>query len=327
MNHPTPPAAPPDLFADTETRTGLHPIPASDFPLLHEGQPFGPYRIARLVGRGGMGEVYKALDVRLARYVALKVLRHPLTHGDEGDRVLREARACAALQHPHICVVHDVGVENGRQYIVFEFLEGESLAQRLHRGAMPINAVVPAAVQLADALASAHAAGIVHRDLKPHNIMLVPDGYKVVDFGLATLVHSADSISMMTTRTDSEGAMGTVSYMAPERLLGRTAGPSADVFALGAILYEMLSGQRAFDGPTNASIVGNILHGEPDLSLLKVAGTPARLQSLVHDCLNKDSARRPSGLEVRHRLERLGGPSPASARPTPARHERVLTVA
>jgi tetratricopeptide (TPR) repeat protein/TolB-like protein len=158
--------------------------------------------------------------------------------------------------------------------------------------------------------------------------MLVPDGCKVVDFGLAALIHSAESISVMTTRTDSAGgAMGTVPYMAPERLLGRAAGPSGDVFALGAILYEMLSGQRAFDGPTYASIVGNILHGEPDPSLLKVSGMPARLKSLVHDCLNKDSARRPTAIEVRHRLEALGSPSRARRRPTLARHDRILTVA
>jgi serine/threonine protein kinase len=269
MNHPTPPAAPPNLSADAETRTGLNCIPAPDFPLLHDGQLFGPYRIAGLVGHGGMGEVYKALDLRLGRYVALKVLHDPITQGDAGDQVLREARACAALQHPHICVVHDIGIEDGRQYIVFEFLEGESLAQRLHRGAMPADAAIATALQLADALASAHAAGIVHRDLKPHNIMLVPDGCKVVDFGLAALVHSNESISQTTTRMDSAcGAMGTVPYMAPERLLGRAADPSGDVFALGAILYEMFSGQRAFDGPTYASIVGNILHGEPDPSVL-----------------------------------------------------------
>ena len=328
MKHPTHPAARPHLSADAETRTGPNGIPASDFPLLHDGQPFGPYRIVRLVGRGGMGEVYKALDVRLGRYVALKVLHDPITQGDEGARVLREARACAALQHPHICVVHDIGIEDGRQYIVFEFLEGENLAQRLHRGAMPADGVIAAALQLADALASAHAAGIVHRDLKPHNVMLVRDGYKVVDFGLATLVHSAESISVITTRTKSAGgAMGTVPYMAPERLLGKTAGPSSDVFALGAILYEMLSGQRAFDGPTYASVVGNILHGEPDPSLLKITGTPARLTSLVHECLNKNSPRRPTALEVRHRLEGMRSSSPARPTPTAARQNRILTLA
>jgi serine/threonine protein kinase/tetratricopeptide (TPR) repeat protein len=327
MNHPTPPA-PPDLSANAETRTGLNLRPASDSPLLHDGQLFGPYRIARLVGRGGVGEVYKALDARLGRYVALKVLHDQITQGYEGDWVLREARACAALQHPHICVVHDIGIEDGRQYIVFEFLEGENLAERVHRGAMPADAVIATALQLADALASAHAAGIVHRDLKPHNIMLVPDGCKVVDFGLAAVVHSAESISVMTTRTDlSGGAMGTVPYMAPERLLGRAAGASGDVFALGAILYEMLSGQRAFDGPTYASIVGSILHREPDPSLLKISGTPARLKSVVHDCLNKDSARRPTAVEVLHRLEDLRSPSRARSRATPVGDDRIVTLA
>jgi serine/threonine protein kinase/tetratricopeptide (TPR) repeat protein len=276
---------------------------------LNPGERIGWYEILSPVGSGGMGDVYKARDVRLERAVALKVLRGQIGSPDERDRVLREARACATLQHPNICVLHDIGSDGPHDYLVFEFLDGENLAEKIQQGALKPDEVMAFARQIADALAAAHANGILHGDLKPHNIMVVSGVCKVVDFGLAANIRALSNESTMTMRTAAfMGPIGTIPYMAPERLSGKPVGFAVDVFAFGAILYEMLSGHRAFDGPTYATIVGSILHCEPEWSALNDDAVSPWLKKLVRDCLRRNPIERPT---ARHICRRLSDVNPA----------------
>ena len=225
---------------------------------LPAGRRLGPYEILSLLGAGGMGEVYKARDTRLDRTVAIKVLPSHVA-GDPllRQRFEREARAVAALNHPHICTLHDVGDEDGLVYLVMEYLDGETLAQRLAHGALPLDHALQVAIQIADALDKAHRHSIVHRDLKPGNIMVTrsggrsnPPSGKLLDFGLARLTAPAalSSLSMATTQdspmTAQNTILGTVQYMAPEQLEGKDVDARTDIFAFGALLYEMLTGKR-----------------------------------------------------------------------------------
>ena len=263
---------------------------------LSTGARLGPYEVLSAIGAGGMGEVYKARDTRLDRTVAIKVL--PAGFAADPERRHRfelEARAVSALNHPHICVLHDVGSQDGIDFLVMEYLDGQSLAQRLRKGALPHAQVLELGAQIADALASAHRRGIVHRDLKPANIMLTKSGVKLLDFGLAKLkpqpsaaVGMASALSTQGPVTSPGAVMGTVPYMAPEQLEGKETDARTDLFAFGCVLYEMLTARRAFSGNTEASVISAIMTGEPaPLSTLQPL-TPPALDRLVRRCLAKD---------------------------------------
>src|SRR5579862_297384 len=241
--------------------------------VLSSGDKLGPYEILSPVGAGGMGEVYRAKDTRLDRTVAIKVLPADLAdNSDARQRFEREARAVSSLNHPNICVLHDVGRQDGIDFLVMEYLEGETLGHRLSKGPLPIQQALQYAIQIADALAQAHRQGIFHRDLKPGNVMLTKSGAKLMDFGLAKLRISEEckpvgGASLLPTATQpltQKGTiLGTFQYMAPEQLEGKEADARADIFAFGAVLYEMLTGRKAFDGETQASVMGRILHSTP----------------------------------------------------------------
>lgn len=255
------------------------------------GTRFGPYEIGTPLGAGGMGTVYEGVDTRLRRAVAIKVLTAP---GDdsEGERSLeREARAVARLSHPNICVLHDVGRHEGRFFLVMERLSGETLAQRLEHGPIPLPEALAYASAIAGAVDAAHRAGILHRDLKPSNVMLTRSGPKLLDFGLAARqVDGTDGAATQVTETmavslaDAGTFAGTPAYMAPERLEGKPADARSDVFAFGALLYEMLSGRRAFAAANPAATVGAILSSEPP----PIEGLPPSVDRVVRRCLAKD---------------------------------------
>ncbi len=263
---------------------------------LSAGARLGPYEVLTLLGAGGMGEVYKARDTRLDRTVAIKILPETLA-GDPQfrERFEREAKAIAALTHPHICTLYDVGRHEGIDYLVMEHLEGQTLADRLTKGALPLDQALAIATQIADALSTAHRAGITHRDLKPGNVMLTKSGAKLLDFGLAKAsapVIAGAGGSMLPTsppNLTAQGAiLGTFQYMAPEQLEGQEADARTDIFAFGAVVYEMLTGRRAFEGKTQASLISAILKDiPPPVSNLKPL-TPASLDRLVTTCLAKD---------------------------------------
>ena len=240
-----------------------------------------------------MGEVYRAEDTRLNRTVAIKVLSE--TDPQRQERFKREARAVSSLNHPHICTLHDVGEERGTQFLVMEFIQGETLAERLLRGRLPIPQALEFATQIADALEKAHRQGVVHRDLKPGNIMISKSGIKLLDFGLAKLndqVTRPSMLSALPTRSaplTQEGTiLGTVQYMAPEQLEGADTDARADIFAFGAVLYELVTGTKAFTGKSQASLIGAIMHSDPtSISELEKA-TPPTLDHVVKTCLAKD---------------------------------------
>jgi len=265
---------------------------------LPPGTRLGPYEILAPIGAGGMGEVYKARDTRLDRTVAVKVLHSGVAPDPaRQERFEREARAVSALNHPHICTLHDVGEQDGVSYLVMEHLEGETLAQRLEKGALPLDLLLPIATQIADALARAHRQGVVHRDLKPANIMLTKSGAKLLDFGLAKLAAAplapADaglSALPTTQRTlTAEGSIvGTLQYMAPEQLEGKEADARTDLFAFGAILFEMATGKRAFEAKSQASLITAIMSSQPPPLSSVEPLAPAALDRLLRACLAKD---------------------------------------
>jgi serine/threonine protein kinase len=229
---------------------------------LAAGTRLGPYEIVAPIGAGGMGEVYRARDTRLDRTVAVKVLpAHTADRPEVRQCFEREARAVSALNHPHICTLHDIGRQDDTDYLVMEFLEGETLAARLHKGPLPLDQTLRIAIQVADALDRAHRTGITHRDLKPANIMLTKDGAKVLDFGLAkiaagTLTSGGSIMQTLTSPLTGEGAIiGTLQYMSPEQLEGQEADARSDIFAFGSILYEMVAGRRPFEGKTQAGLI------------------------------------------------------------------------
>ncbi len=267
---------------------------------LAPGTRLGPYELIAPLGAGGMGEVYRAKDSRLGRTVAIKVLP-PDTAADSSARVRfeREARAIAALSHPNICVVHDVGREGSTDYLVMELLDGETLSERLakSKGPLPLDEVLTIGTAIADALDKAHRAGIVHRDLKPANVMLTKSGPKLLDFGLAKL-HSRESTpvalsggttaSTMVPGTAHGTILGTLHYMAPEQVEGREADARADIWALGALLYEMATGTRPFEGESPASVLGAILKDTPAPLSSRQPLTPPAFEHVVERCLEKD---------------------------------------
>src|SRR5882724_2275971 len=286
---------------------------------LTPGTRIGPYEIVSPLGAGGMGEVYRARDPRLGREVAIKVLPSSLS-ADPGrlQRFEQEARSASALNHPNILVVYDVGTDNGVPYLVTELLEGETLRERLRNSALPVRKGSEHAEQIAQGLAAAHERGIVHRDLKPDNIFLCRDGRaKILDFGLAKLIapepQGATLTSLQSHPTQAGTVLGTAGYMSPEQVRGQTADPRSDIFAFGAVLYEMFSGRRAFEGPSPADTASAILKEDPaDLLASNPKITPA-LNRIVLHCLEKNPEERfQSARDLAFHLHSLSATSEAS---------------
>jgi eukaryotic-like serine/threonine-protein kinase len=289
----------------------------------------GRYEIVSPLGAGGMGEVYRARDIELDRIVAVKVLpSHIANHSESRLRFEREARAISALNHPHICTLHDVGREGEIAYFVMELVDGESLAARLSRGKVPIEQALVMGAQIAAALSAAHRRGIVHRDLKPANVMLTRTGVKLLDFGIARLgaspgPHSYDTAAptIAGDMTAQGTIMGTLQYMAPEQLEGLPADERADIFAMGCILYELISGQRAFAGTSQASIITAIMSSEPPPLPTIEPIAPAPLERLVRKCLAKsrdDRWQNAADLETALCWLEEDGPEATSRANTPA---------
>ena len=293
------------------------------------GSSLGPYQIISALGTGGMGEVYKARDTRLDRTVAIKVLPSDVAGDpDLRARFEREARAVAALDHPHICGIYDVGESNGTHYLVMPHLDGQTLAARLERGPLLLDQALKIATEIADALDKAHRQGIIHRDLKPANVMLTKSGAKLLDFGLAKL-RTAGPISMsgmsqLATRAPETAhgtILGTVQYMAPEQVEGREADTRSDIWALGAVIYEMVTGMRPFQGDSPASVIGAILKDHPPLLSTRQLLAPRTLDQLVDRCLAKDSDERwQSTGDVKHQLSAIATMSADVDSSTSRRH-------
>jgi Tol biopolymer transport system component len=259
------------------------------------GTKLAHYEMIARLGQGGMGEVYKATDTRLSRVVAIKILHPEFSNLEQfQQRFEREAQTIASLNHPHVCTLYDVGKEDNVHFLVMEFLEGETLAARLERGALPLDEALAVAIQISDALDKAHSLGVTHRDLKPANIMLTASGAKLMDFGLAKRQSPqiSGSVSMAATAapnlTQHGALIGTVAYMAPEQIEGEEADPRTDIFALGVVLYEMITGTKAFAGKSQAGLMASILHDQPPpLTTVQVL-TPPALQRVVEICLAKN---------------------------------------
>jgi eukaryotic-like serine/threonine-protein kinase len=266
---------------------------------IRTGQHLGPYEILSAIGAGGMGEVYRARDTRLDRIVAIKILPNDrAARADMRERFEREARTIASLNHPHICTLYDIGHQEGTDFLVMEYLEGETLAECLKKGPLPLDQVLHYAIEIADALDKAHRKGITHRDLKPANIMLTKSGTKLLDFGLAKLKASptASPLSQLPTATDSITAQGTIlgtlQYMAPEQLEGKEADARTDIFAFGVVVYEMATGKKAFEGKSQASLIAAILEREPPAMSSLQPMTPPQLDRVVKKCLAKEPEKR-----------------------------------
>ena len=258
---------------------------------LEPGTTLGPYQIVAPIGAGGMGEVYKAKDTRLDRTVAIKVLPEHLAESPERkERFEREAKAISQLNHPHICTLYDVGEQDGVAFLVMEHIEGETLADRLKKGPLPVDKALEYGMQIVDGLDIAHRAGIVHRDLKPPNVMLTRSGVKLLDFGVAKLLDAedasgaSDAPTMQKNLTGEEAIIGTLQYMAPEQLERKPVDARTDIFAFGATLHEMLSGKKTFDADSQAGLIANIVHVDPP----PLAEVPPALDRTVKKCLAKD---------------------------------------
>jgi eukaryotic-like serine/threonine-protein kinase len=331
---------------------------------LSPGARLGPYEILALIGKGGMGEVYRAKDGRLDRTVAIKILpQHVVDSPRRRHRFERESRAASRLSHPNICAVYDIGQQDEIHFIVMEYLEGETLADRLRRGPLPIHQVLRCAIETANALSHAHHHGIVHRDLKPANIMLAKSGAggsgsaqaKLLDFGVAQLRapddSSAHDVTSGVTETETEtqslteegSILGTIQYMAPEQLEGKDTDARTDIFSLGAVVYEMAVGRPAFDGTSKASLIAAILEREPPTLSTAASGAttaqagevgpiPPLLDRIVTKCLAKDpGARWQTAADLRQALEWIAEGTPVSAPAQSARgwwrRERIAWIA
>jgi serine/threonine protein kinase len=266
---------------------------------LSPGQKLGPYEIVSPAGAGGMGEVYKARDTRLERIVAIKILPERSTQNEAmRARFEREAKAISSLNHPHICTLHDIGHENDIDYLVMEYLEGQTLSDRIKKGPIPITEALGIAFEIADALDKAHRQGLTHRDLKPSNIILTSRGAKLLDFGLAKFqfsdgpVAGISDITQTTPLTGSGTIVGTIQYMSPEQLEGAEADARSDIFAFGAILYEMISGRRPFEGKSQANLIAAIIERDPPVITDISPETPPGADRLIRKCLEKDPDKR-----------------------------------
>ena len=284
-------------------------------PSLTRGMRLGVFDVESFVGAGGMGEVYRARDTRLDRHVAIKVLSPDAATDPRGRaRFAYEARAIARLSHPRICALHEMGHQDGVDFLVMEYLEGETLAARLRKGPMPLTQALRTAVEIAQALAAAHAQGIVHRDLKPSNVMLTAGGAKLLDFGLARLRAPAGSATspashaFPSSQTAPGLIAGTLPYMAPEQLEGNEVDARADIFAFGAVLYEMIAGRKAFEGTSQASVISAILSSDPPAVAVLQPLTPPALDQVIQNCLAKDrNDRWASAHDVRLQLDWIAG--------------------
>jgi len=307
---------------------------------LSSGTKLGPYEIHSPIGAGGMGEVYRATDTRIPRAVAIKVL--PEQVGDDPARRARfdrEARAIGSLNHPNICTLFDVGEHNGHSFLVMELVEGETLASRLEKGPIALEDALRYATDMAAALARAHRQSIVHRDLKPANVMITKAGVKLLDFGLAKFARDpAAAESALHTRpagdTEAGAVLGTLQYMSPEQLEGREADARSDVFAFGAVLYEMITGRKAFHGESQASLISAILRDQPPAMATLQPLAPASLDRIVRTCLEKDpddrwQAAADVGRElawIAHELKLGASSDGASARPATGAMDRADTI-
>src|SRR6201987_3946569 len=263
---------------------------------IPSGTRLGPYEILSAVGAGGMGEVSRARDTRLDRTVAIKILPDHLSdRADLRERFEREARTVASLNHPHICTLYDIGQQDGVDYLVMEYLEGETLAERLKKGLLPLDQVLQYAIEISDALDKAHRKGITHRDLKPGNIMLTKSGTKLLDFGLAKLKKDAAPPNVTLSKIPTEDAvtaqgtiLGTLQYMAPEQLEGKAVDALTDIFAFGAVVYEMATGKKGFEGKRQARLIPKILETDPPPKSSLQPMTPPALDRVVKRCLAKE---------------------------------------
>jgi len=320
---------------------------------LTSGTKLGPYEIQAQLGAGGMGEVYRALDTRLDRTVAVKVLASHLSSSPElKQRMEREARAISSLNHPNICQLYDIGSQDGTDFLVMEFLEGETLADRLRKSAMPLNEVYRIGMDVAEALAVAHRAGIAHRDLKPGNIMLTRGGAKLMDFGLAkplsapstpagsgaapsfTAAATLSGASPFTPLTTAGSIVGTIQYMSPEQIEGKEADARSDIFAFGAVLYEMTTGKRPFQGKSQISLASAILETEPEPVGAAKPAIPPAFEHLVTTCLRKNPEERfLAAHDIKLELQWIasGKSAPAaviaSASPSPSRISWLAALA
>jgi len=314
---------------------------------LAPGSRLGPYEILAPLGAGGMGEVYRSRDTRLERGVAVKVISGDGSRDSERIRRFeQEARAAGTLSHPNVCAVYDLGIHEGSPFVVMELLEGETLREVLGQGSVPVRKALTYAAQAAEGLASAHAKGIIHRDLKPENLFITKEGrIKVLDFGLAKLTGAEPPPAEATvpaatapgTLTTPGVLLGTMAYMAPEQIRGAAVDGRADVFALGVVLYEMLTGKRPFSGSTSADVMSAILHQEPAPLATIRPDVPAQLAWFARRCLAKDPERRvQTMLDVRNELEdivhsmdhgALVESAPARKAGEPVERQFVLTAA
>src|SRR5271166_362868 len=314
------------------------------------GTKLGPYEIQAPLGAGGMGEVYRAKDSRLDRTVAIKVLPPHLSSDVESrQRMEREAKAISALQHANICTLHDIGSQDGTDFLVMEYLEGQTLAARLEKGPLPIDQVLKIGIEISQALEKAHQQGIVHRDLKPANIMLTKAGAKLMDFGLAkpTVPFAAQAVGPFTPSTPTinlaqlsaaapaltqKGSMvGTCQYMAPEVLQGAEADGRSDLFSFGCVLYEMATGRRAFEGKSQLSVFTAILEKEPESIATDQPLAPPMLDMVIRGCLAKDPSERIQSahdvaMELRWIASMRVAPADAESATRPAAG-RVLSLA
>jgi len=307
---------------------------------LQSGTRLGPYEVTNLLGVGGMGEVYRARDSRLGRDIAIKLLPAHLAGTPElRQRFEREARAVSSLNHPHICTLHDVGHQDGVDFLVMELVEGETLAVRIARGPLPTDLLMKTAIEVVDALDTAHRSGIVHRDLKPGNIMLTKSGAKLMDFGLAKLAGpgahgllSQEGESLASTLTESGEILGTAGYLAPEQARGDKADHRSDLFAFGAILFEMVTGRRAFKRDSAVATLYAILNEDPPPVESLVPEAPFGLGRTVRVCLAKNPDDRwQSARDLARELRWLAQDStqikgPADSRPRQACRARKARV-
>ncbi len=288
---------------------------------LSAGLKLGPYQILAPLGAGGMGEVYRALDPRLDREVAIKVVRaERLADPDRRARFVREARAASTLNHPNIVTIHEIESDGDIDFIVMELVQGRTLDALIPKGGMRLGEAVRIAIPIADALATAHARGIAHRDLKPANIMVAPDGgVKVLDFGLARLLPSRDSDETRTRRQRDDASeagtvAGTPAYMSPEQASGGAVDARSDIFSFGSVLYEMVTGRRPFVGASSAEVVAGLLKEQPKAPSEVVREVPKELERIILRCLRKDPSRRFQNMgDVRVELEEVKEESDSQA--------------